>query len=118
MIKAEEELIEEFAGNPVNYKIPTKKDEYLKAINELKATGRFYIYDYIHRASTVYENSKIVISMPFTSVVIEALCAGKKSFFIEFANVFDHWYGTPKDFIEKNLNNGQDVIFDIDWQGA
>ena len=42
----------------------------------------------------------------------------KKSFFIEFANVFDHWYGTPKDFIEKNLNNGEDVIFDIDWQGA
>ena len=42
----------------------------------------------------------------------------KKSFFIEFANVFDHWYGTPKDFIENNLNNGEDVIFDIDWQGA
>ncbi len=42
----------------------------------------------------------------------------KKNFFIEFANVFDHWYGTPKDFIENNLNNGEDVIFDIDWQGA
>ena len=42
----------------------------------------------------------------------------KKNFFIEFANVFDHWYGTPKDFIEKKLNNGEDVIFDIDWQGA
>ncbi len=41
-----------------------------------------------------------------------------KNFFIEFANVFDHWYGTPKNFIEKNLNNGEDVIFDIDWQGA
>ena len=42
----------------------------------------------------------------------------KKNFFIEFANVFDHWYGTPKNFIENNLNNGEDVIFDIDWQGA
>ena len=41
-----------------------------------------------------------------------------KNFFIEFANVFDHWYGTPKNFIENNLNNGEDVIFDIDWQGA
>ena len=41
-----------------------------------------------------------------------------KNFFIEFANVFDNWYGTPKNFIEKNLNNGEDVIFDIDWQGA
>ena len=42
----------------------------------------------------------------------------KRNFFIEFANVFDHWYGTPKNFIENNLNNGDDVIFDIDWQGA
>ena len=42
----------------------------------------------------------------------------RKNFFIEFANVFDHWYGTPKNFIETNLNNGEDVIFDIDWQGA
>ena len=42
----------------------------------------------------------------------------KQNFFIEFANVFDHWYGTPKNFIEENLNNGEDVIFDIDWQGA
>ena len=42
----------------------------------------------------------------------------KKNFFIEFANVFDHWYGTPKNFIENNLKNGEDVIFDIDWQGA
>ena len=42
----------------------------------------------------------------------------KKNFFIEFAKVFDHWYGTPKTFIETNLNNGEDVIFDIDWQGT
>ena len=42
----------------------------------------------------------------------------KQNFFIEFAKVFDHWYGTPKNFIEKNLNSGEDVIFDIDWQGA
>ena len=42
----------------------------------------------------------------------------KQNFFIEFAKVFDHWYGTPKNFIEKNLNSGEDVIFDIDWQGT
>ena len=42
----------------------------------------------------------------------------KSNFFIEFANVFDHWYGTPKDYVEKELQNGRDVIFDIDWQGA
>tara|TARA_B100000029_G_C17342213_1_gene875713 strand:- start:248 stop:871 length:624 start_codon:yes stop_codon:yes gene_type:complete len=39
-------------------------------------------------------------------------------YFVEYANVFDHYYGTPKDFIEKNLQKGVDVLFDIDWQGA
>ncbi len=42
----------------------------------------------------------------------------KNNFFVEYANVFDNWYGTPKSFIEENLEKGQDVIFDIDWQGA
>ena len=42
----------------------------------------------------------------------------KENFFIEYANVFDHWYGTPKTTIEANLAMGQDMIFDIDWQGA
>jgi len=42
----------------------------------------------------------------------------KKDFFIEYANVFDNWYGTPKNFVRDNLDNGVDVMFDIDWQGA
>ena len=42
----------------------------------------------------------------------------KKSFFIEFANVFENWYGTPRSFVEEKLQKGEDVIFDIDWQGA
>ena len=40
------------------------------------------------------------------------------NFFIENAKVFDHLYGTPKDFVEENLIKGVDVLFDIDWQGA
>ena len=42
----------------------------------------------------------------------------EKNFFIEYANVFDNWYGTPKSFVSDNLNNGVDVMFDIDWQGT
>ena len=38
--------------------------------------------------------------------------------FLEYANIFDYSYGTPKDVIEKELKNGNCVIFDIDWQGA
>tara|TARA_B100000989_G_scaffold115763_1_gene85176 strand:+ start:19341 stop:19997 length:657 start_codon:yes stop_codon:yes gene_type:complete len=38
--------------------------------------------------------------------------------FIETANVFGYCYGTPKNYVEKKLENGTDVIFDIDWQGS
>ncbi|MEZ5815246.1 MAG: guanylate kinase [Alphaproteobacteria bacterium] len=37
---------------------------------------------------------------------------------LEHAKVFDHYYGTPRGPVEEALSNGQDVIFDIDWQGT
>lgn len=37
---------------------------------------------------------------------------------MEWAHVFDHRYGTPRAPVEAMLSNGQDVLFDIDWQGA
>ena len=39
-------------------------------------------------------------------------------FFVEYAKVFDNWYGTPKKIVMDHLQNGVDVVFDIDWQGA
>ena len=38
--------------------------------------------------------------------------------FLEHAKVFDNHYGTPRGPVEEALMQGQDVIFDIDWQGA
>lgn len=38
--------------------------------------------------------------------------------FIEYAEVFGHFYGTPKSFVEAKLESGVDVLFDIDWQGT
>ncbi len=38
--------------------------------------------------------------------------------FLEWAKVFDHYYGTPRDAVETRLQAGLDVIFDVDWQGA
>jgi len=38
--------------------------------------------------------------------------------FLEYAKVFDNYYGTPRGPVEEALASGQDVIFDIDWQGA
>ncbi|MFN9001289.1 MAG: guanylate kinase [Holosporales bacterium] len=37
---------------------------------------------------------------------------------LEYAKVFDHYYGTPKDAVDKALSTGKDVLFDIDWQGT
>lgn len=38
--------------------------------------------------------------------------------FLEHAQVFGHRYGTSKDQVEHHLNQGLDVILEIDWQGA
>jgi guanylate kinase len=37
---------------------------------------------------------------------------------LEWATVFDNRYGTPREPVETALASGQDVLFDIDWQGT
>ena len=57
---------------------------------------------------------------------IDYFFINKKSFqklvdeneFLEFAKVFDNYYGTSKKNVIKKLNDGNNVIFDIDWQGT
>ena len=57
---------------------------------------------------------------------IDYFFINKKSFqklvdgneFLEFAKVFDNYYGTSKENVIKKLNDGNNVIFDIDWQGT
>lgn len=38
--------------------------------------------------------------------------------FLEWAKVFDHYYGTPKANTLRDLEAGRDLLFDVDWQGA
>ena len=38
--------------------------------------------------------------------------------FLEFAKVFDNYYGTTRTPVIDKLNKGRNVLFDIDWQGA
>ena len=42
----------------------------------------------------------------------------KEGSFIEHASVFGHNYGTLKKLVKEKLYNGEDLLFDIDWQGA
>lgn len=47
----------------------------------------------------------------FTSMI-------KQGEFLEHAEVFDNFYGTAQSSVEYMLQNGLDVILEIDWQGA
>ena len=38
--------------------------------------------------------------------------------FLEYAKVFKNLYGSTKEQVFRNLDNGHNVLFDIDWQGA
>jgi len=38
--------------------------------------------------------------------------------FIEYARVFDHAYGTAERTLRETLDQGQDLVLEIDWQGA
>lgn len=42
----------------------------------------------------------------------------KNNELLEFAPVFDNHYGTPRKPVETALAAGEDVLFDIDWQGT
>ena len=42
----------------------------------------------------------------------------KNQEFLEYARVFNNFYGSSRTPVINNLNNGKNVLFDIDWQGA
>ena len=42
----------------------------------------------------------------------------KNNFFLEWAIVFGNYYGTSREKVQKTLQEGNDVLFDIDWQGT
>lgn len=42
----------------------------------------------------------------------------KKNFFLEWAKVFNNFYGTSFSNVKNISSKGKDVLFDIDWQGS
>ena len=42
----------------------------------------------------------------------------RKKEFLEHAKVFDNYYGSSKNLVLKQLRNGKNIVFDIDWQGT
>jgi len=42
----------------------------------------------------------------------------KEGAFLEYARVFDNYYGTGRAQVDQRLHQGRDVVLEIDWQGA
>lgn len=42
----------------------------------------------------------------------------KKNYFLEWAIVFENYYGSSREKVNKVISEGKDVLFDIDWQGT
>lgn len=42
----------------------------------------------------------------------------EKGEFLEWAQVYDNYYGTPLEKVEERLKNGEDILLEIDTQGA
>lgn len=41
-----------------------------------------------------------------------------KNEFVEYVHIFNAYYGSSKKEVETRLNSGNDILFDIDWQGS
>lgn len=88
----------------------TIKDAVLEKINDMQVSisattreprsgetnGRDYFFVNEHRFQQLIDNDEL----------------------LEYANVYNNMYGTPRQFVEENLNRGQDVMLEIDIQGA
>jgi guanylate kinase len=57
------------------------------------------------------------VDYSFTDLTAFNLMVNRREL-LEYAKVFDNYYGTPAAPVEALLNAGRDVLFDIDWQGT
>jgi len=64
------------------------------------------------RPAEVHEVSYYFVDAPEFQRMVEA---GE---FLEHAEVYGNHYGTSRGWVERTLADGQDVILEIDWQGA
>lgn len=42
----------------------------------------------------------------------------QKDGFLEYAEVYGNFYGTPKDYVMSKIEEGKDIVLEIDFQGA
>ena len=90
--------------------------------------GKTTLVKLISKNYNLYTSVSLTTRSPRTNEIdgIDYFFVNKKKFqnlinedqFLEYAKVFNNYYGTSKDNVINKLNGGQNVIFDIDWQGT
>ena len=105
-----------------------KKRGAMIILSSPSGAGKTTLVKLISKNNNLYTSVSHTTRSPRTSEVdgIDYFFVDKKKFqnlinedqFLEYANVFNNYYGTSKKNVINKLNAGQNVIFDIDWQGT
>jgi len=90
------------------------KTSLVRALMQLRPTLRFSI-SYTTRKQRPNERHSHDYFFVDKAEFERMVAAGE---FLEHARVFDNYYGTSRKQVEQLLDEGQDVLLEIDWQGA
>jgi guanylate kinase len=64
------------------------------------------------RSGEIHAQDYFFVSMDEFNAMLESQA------FLEHAEVFDNCYGTARQIVTSNLQEGKDIVLEIDWQGA
>tara|TARA_Y100001970_G_scaffold292466_1_gene433857 strand:+ start:1528 stop:2163 length:636 start_codon:yes stop_codon:yes gene_type:complete len=85
-------------------------------VKEISSKNNFSI-SISHTTRKPRSNEKNGIDYHFVTLeVFKKIISEQK--FLEYAKVFKNYYGSSKDNVIEKLDNGENIIFDIDWQGT
>ena len=91
------------AGKTTLVNLLSKKDNYVISVSHTTRDPR--------QGEVNYKDYYFVNENEFQRLI-------KNEEFLEYAKVFNNYYGTTRTPVIDNLNKGKNVLFDIDWQGA
>jgi len=91
------------AGKTTLSKLLSKQNNYYISVSHTTRKPRINEID--------SQDYHFVSEEEFTSLI-------KNNKFLEYAKVFNNYYGTVKSPVINNLDKGKKLIFDIDWQGT
>jgi guanylate kinase len=108
--------------------MPIKKDGIMVILSSPSGAGKTTLVKLLSQNKDFYISVSHTTRKPRTSEIadkdyhfvnhekFEVLIKNEE--FLEHARVFKHFYGTTRTPVIEKLEKGENVIFDIDWQGA